>query len=230
MAKPRIHFVRHAETLFNVNGQLQGWCDSPLTERGERQAAALGERFRGERLAAAFTSDLLRTRTTAAAALTGHPHLSPTAMHELREWNFGSWEGKPNASLWGPVFKDHGYTYAPASPDWPHMTADGFDSVIDAVHRHDPSGRAETSGQVSGRLARGLDVVTAAAERAAGSNAGDVLVVTHGAVLGTLLRHLAPTHLLPAGFPNCGIVTVTWHDGDVAIGETDVSCTLPSLV
>ena len=62
------------------------------------------------------------------------------------------------------------------------------------------------------------------------SESGDVLVVTHGAVLGTLLRHLAPGHLMPAGFPNCGIVTVTWHDGDVAIGETDISCTLPSLV
>lgn len=226
MARARVHFVRHAETIFNVNGQLQGWCDSPLTERGERQAAALGERFRDERLAAAFTSDLLRTRTTAAAALTGHPHLPPTQMHELREWNFGSWEGKPNASLWGLVFQDHGYTYAPASPDWPRMTADGFDNVIDSVHRHDPSGRAETSQQVRDRMTQGLDVVMAAAEQAAGSDAGDVLVVTHGAVLGTLLRRLAPGYLLPAGFPHCGIVTVTWHEGDVAVGETDSTCAL----
>jgi broad specificity phosphatase PhoE len=47
-----------------------------------------------------------------------------------------------------------------------------------------------------------LTVVMAAAELAAGSDASDVLVVTHGAILGSLLRRLAPGYLLPAGFPN----------------------------
>lgn len=226
MPESRIHFVRHAETLFNVNGQLQGWCDSPLTERGERQAAALGERMRDVPLAAAFTSDLTRARTTSAAALAGHLQLSLTEMHELREWHFGGWEGQPNASLWGPVFRDHGFAYVPGSPDWPMMTANGFDTVIDAIHRHDPTGRAETSGQVHVRLAQGLTVVMAAAEQAARSGAGDVLVVTHGAVLGSLLRQLAPGCLTPAGFPNCGIVTVTWYEGDMSVAETDSICTL----
>lgn len=226
MSGARIHFVRHAETLFNVNGQLQGWCDSPLTKRGEHQAAALGERLRNVPLAAAFTSDLTRTRTTAAAALAGHPHLSLTEMPELREWNFGAWEGQPNASLWGPVFRDHGYSYVPASPDWPLITANGFDTVIDSIHRHDPSGRAETSEQVHIRLTKGLAVLAAAAEQAAASNAGDVLVVTHGVVLGTLLRHIAPDHILPAGFPNCGLVTVTWHGSRGVVGDVDASCAL----
>ena len=43
------------------------------------------------------------------------------------------------------------------------------------------------------------------------------------------MRPLAPGYLLSAGFPNCGIVIVTWHEGDVAIGETDISCTLHEL-
>jgi broad specificity phosphatase PhoE len=226
MPDARIHLVRHAETLFNVNGQLQGWCDSPLTERGERQAAALGERLRDVPLAAAFSSDLTRTRTTAAAALAGHPHLALTEMPELREWHFGGWEGQPNASLWGPVFRDHGYTYAPASPDWPRMTATGYDTVIDAVHKHDASRRAETAEQVRVRLTKALAVLIAAAEQAASTGAGDVLVVTHGVVLGTLLRRIAPDHILPGGFPNCGMVTATWQDGAVMVGETDDSCAL----
>jgi broad specificity phosphatase PhoE len=231
MPHARIHFVRHAETLFNVRGQLQGWCDSPLTERGERQAAALGERMREVPLATAFTSDLTRTRTTASAALIGHPDVPVLEMRDLREWHFGSWEGQPNDSLWAPVFADHGYSYAPASPDWPKMTADGYDSVLDSVHRHDPSGRAEAAGDVRLRLARGLKVVVAAAEQAARTGEGDVLVVTHGAVLGGMLRHIAPAHLLPAGFPNCGIVTVAWHagKGDVAVGEIDASCALQEM-
>jgi probable phosphoglycerate mutase len=182
-------------------------------------------------VAAAFTSDLTRTRTTASAALIGHPNVPAVAMHDLREWHFGSWEGQPNASLWTPVFSDHGYSYVPASPDWPMMTADGYDSVLDAVHRHDPSGRAEAAEDVRLRLTRGLKVVVAAAEQAARTGEGDVLVVTHGAVLGGMLRHIAPTHLLPAGFPNCGILTVAWREGkgDVAVGEIDAFCALREM-
>lgn len=229
MPAARIHLVRHAETLFNVNGQLQGWCDSPLTERGERQAAALGERLLRVPLAAAFSSDLTRTRTTAAAALAGHPDVPLTVMPELREWHFGGWEGQPNASLWGPVFRDHGYTYAPASSDWPRMTAKGFDTVIDAVHRNDPTRRAETAEQVRLRLAVGLKVLTAVAHNAAAGGAGDILVVTHGVVLGTLLRQIAPDHILPGGFPNCGLITVTVHNGAVNVGDIDASCALATV-
>ena len=220
----RVHFVRHAETLFNVNGQLQGWCDSPLTERGEHQAFALGELMRDVPLAAAFTSDLTRTRTTTEAALVGHPTIVATPLRELREWNFGSFEGQPNPSLWVAVFAKHGYEYAPASAEWAAMTANGLDSIIDAIHDHDPLGRAESAADVNSRLAVGLDIVVAAAEHAAATGAGDILVVTHGAVLGSILRHLLPNSRPQGGFPNCGIVTVTWEDGEITVSEVDGSC------
>jgi probable phosphoglycerate mutase len=210
----RVHFVRHAETLFNVNGQLQGWCDSPLTDRGERQAAALGERLRELPIAAAFTSDLTRTRTTTAAALVGHPDVEPVPMTELREWHLGGWEGKPNAQLWTPVFAEYGYDYAPGSPAWPAMTADGRETVIDTVQRLDPLGRAESAADVRARLTSGLDVILDVAREAD----GDVLVVTHGMVLGTIVRQLLPGHVLAAGFPNCGTITATWSAGDLSIG------------
>jgi broad specificity phosphatase PhoE len=220
----RIHFVRHAETLFNVSGQLQGWCDSPLTERGERQAAALGEWMRDVPLAAAFVSDLTRTRTTMAAALAGHPHLVPTPLRELREWHFGSWEGQPNADLWTPVFDAHGRRYAPGPADWPGVTADGFDSVIDSIHRLDPIGRAETGADVSARVETALEIVIAAAERSTQQGAGDVLVVTHGSVLGSLLRSLDPEHRFGASVPNCGVISVALQDGKWAAAGVDGSC------
>jgi broad specificity phosphatase PhoE len=214
----RVHFVRHAETLFNVNGQLQGWCDSPLSARGELQARALGERMRAVPLAAAFASDLTRTRTTAAAALVGHPGIEPVPTTELREWHLGGWEGQPNASLWGPVFAEYGHDYAPSSPHWQSMTADGLETVIDTVHRLDPLGRAETAADVRTRLTSGLATILAAAEEAH-ETGGEVLAVTHGMVLGTILRQLVPGHAPKAGFPNCGSVTVTWKGGVPSIGE-----------
>lgn len=34
----RLYLMRHGETLFNVQHKIQGWCDSPLTLRGQQQA------------------------------------------------------------------------------------------------------------------------------------------------------------------------------------------------
>ena len=33
-----LYLMRHGETLFNVQHKIQGWCDSPLTEKGIKQA------------------------------------------------------------------------------------------------------------------------------------------------------------------------------------------------
>ena len=36
------YVVRHGQTLFNVMGKVQGWCDTPLTDEGVRAAQSLG--------------------------------------------------------------------------------------------------------------------------------------------------------------------------------------------
>ena len=30
----RLYLMRHGQTLFNTLNRIQGWCDSPLTEKG----------------------------------------------------------------------------------------------------------------------------------------------------------------------------------------------------
>lgn len=37
-----LYLTRHGETMFNVQHRIQGWCDSPLTERGCDQARKMG--------------------------------------------------------------------------------------------------------------------------------------------------------------------------------------------
>ena len=37
-----LYLMRHGETVFNVQERIQGWVDSPLTERGIEQARAAG--------------------------------------------------------------------------------------------------------------------------------------------------------------------------------------------
>ena len=34
----QFYLMRHGQTLFNTLNRIQGWCDSPLTEKGQDQA------------------------------------------------------------------------------------------------------------------------------------------------------------------------------------------------
>ena len=37
----KVYITRHGETLWNIEGRMQGWKDSALTEKGIKQAEAL---------------------------------------------------------------------------------------------------------------------------------------------------------------------------------------------
>lgn len=85
-------YVRHGETLFNVTERAQGWCDSPLTERGLEQARACARRLAGERIDRAFASPSGRAMDTAAIVCAGRGiAISPEP--GLREMYFGTLEG-----------------------------------------------------------------------------------------------------------------------------------------
>ena len=51
------YVVRHGQTLFNVMGKVQGWCDTPLTDEGVRAAQSLGRGLAEVDFSAAYSSD-----------------------------------------------------------------------------------------------------------------------------------------------------------------------------
>jgi broad specificity phosphatase PhoE len=85
--------VRHGQTLDNVAGIAQGWNDSALSEAGKTQVQHLGERLSAMKPTALYSSPLGRALATAEAiaAATGLPI---TQLPELREMNYGGWEGR----------------------------------------------------------------------------------------------------------------------------------------
>ncbi len=92
--------ARHGETEENAQGRWLGLRDSPLTETGRRQAMDLGERLKAEGpWAVIVTSPLGRAVATAAllAARLKAPVLAPE--RELREYDFGEWDGLTPAEL-----------------------------------------------------------------------------------------------------------------------------------
>jgi broad specificity phosphatase PhoE len=85
--------IRHGETVHNVDGIAQGWNDSALSPRGEQQVAALARRIAAMEVDTIYSSTLGRALSTARAiaSLTGH---GITTLDELREMNYGDWEGQ----------------------------------------------------------------------------------------------------------------------------------------
>lgn len=83
--------IRHGETPLNVARVLQP-AHTPLSERGQAQAAALAQRLAGAGLAGILSSDLPRARQTAEhlARATG---LQVTHTALLQERNFGDLRG-----------------------------------------------------------------------------------------------------------------------------------------
>ncbi|PZT70300.1 histidine phosphatase family protein [Streptomyces sp. SW4] len=90
--------VRHGETPWHAENRYAGRTDVPLTERGLKQAAALGEWAAGQRLDAVLCSPLTRARLTAepAAAALG---LTPRVDERLYEVDFGRGEGMTRAEM-----------------------------------------------------------------------------------------------------------------------------------
>ena len=88
----QIYIARHGETEWNAQGRIQGHTDIALTARGRRQAAALARRLAGVAFAAAYCSDLSRTRETAQIIL-GEGAAPLHATPQLREYHKGVFEG-----------------------------------------------------------------------------------------------------------------------------------------
>lgn len=82
-------FIRHAET--DLAGKFCGHADPPINAAGHRQIDKLLESLRSEKIAAIFTSDLERAKTTA-RALAEFFAVPCVARQDLREIGFGAWE------------------------------------------------------------------------------------------------------------------------------------------
>ncbi len=93
-----IYLVRHGSVVGAETRRFIGHLDVALSPAGEAEAAALGRRLAGSKLAAAYCSDLARTRRT--AEILTRPHgLEAVPVPELREFSMGRWEGLTAAEI-----------------------------------------------------------------------------------------------------------------------------------
>ena len=93
-----IYLLRHGETLFNVQNKTQGWCDSPLTQRGVEQCKIAGKTLaaRGLVFDRLYSSTSERCCDTLELAVeAGWGEVRPyERLKGLKEHNFGAFEAK----------------------------------------------------------------------------------------------------------------------------------------
>ncbi|MFC6974917.1 histidine phosphatase family protein [Halomicroarcula sp. GCM10025709] len=132
--------ARHGETHWNRESRVQGWAPTGLTDRGQEQAAALGEavaeRYAVDRI---VSSDLQRTRETTAGVLDGGSDLPDPAFDaDWRERGFGVLQGLLAEDLFEryPAHDDGDSVSAlPAAPENGETVAGFRDRVRDSWTR-----------------------------------------------------------------------------------------------
>ncbi len=89
-------YVRHGKTELNKGGseeRLRGWLPVPLSEQGQQQAEAAGQKLHGLEPNTFTSSDLPRALQTAAII---QPHVNTPAQPDpaVRDWNTGDLAGQ----------------------------------------------------------------------------------------------------------------------------------------
>ncbi|MCD6022718.1 MAG: fructose-2,6-bisphosphatase [Actinomycetia bacterium] len=161
-----LFLVRHGLTAV-TGSRLYGRTEGiHLDERGNRQAAALVERFEGVRLSALYSSPLERCVETLEPLATAR-RLELRTSEALIEMDAGDWTGRTLASLrrtklWDTVQRSPSRFHFPAGESFLDAEARVLDQIEEIVSRHP----------------RGL-----------------VVVGTHGDLVGMLVSHYTGAHL-----------------------------------
>jgi broad specificity phosphatase PhoE len=98
LSTTRLILVRHGETRANREFRYIGARDDALTEHGQAQAEKLAGALSTLPVAAIYSSPLQRAYHTALPIATHHS-LAVQVVDDLRESNFGEWEGLSRAEV-----------------------------------------------------------------------------------------------------------------------------------
>lgn len=184
-----LYITRHGETLWNIEGRLQGHLDSELSPLGRAQAQALAARVSELEPTHLYTSDLGRALQTARAIALAC-ELKPVQDARLRERHLGVFQG-----------------LTPAQIRQRHR------QVWNTFQQRDPDFVIPTGESARQRARRTLEALKELAERHAGER---IVVVGHGGTLDSIYR--ACTELTLGArrtFPmtNASLNTVDYRQG-----------------
>jgi alpha-ribazole phosphatase len=175
----RLILIRHGQVEERFAGRFVGSTDAALSPAGLRQARDLASWLAGKKPGVCFCSPMQRCVETARTAVAGLP-LQPVPDPDLREVDFGEWEGLSFTAIAG---KDA--------------------ATVDRWARFEPGFRFPGGESIADFMRR----INAAADRMAAAPQETVVAFTHGGVIRFMLcsllrldpRSAAAFEIRPAG-------------------------------
>lgn len=156
------YITRHGETEWNVQNRMQGWGDSALTENGVRNAKLLGERLKEVDFHAIYSSSSKRTQATS-ELIRGTRNIPIILDEKLREIHMGDWEGKTRVFL-------------------EENDSTNFHAFWNTPHLYVPT-KGEKFLDLQERVLKAINEIQQTYE------SGNILIVTHTAVIKVLLAY-----------------------------------------
>lgn len=210
------YIARHGKTIMNTLDRVQGWCDSPLTKEGIDAARYLGYGLSDIRFRTVYCSDLRRTRQTAQIILgaMGQDDLPIIELPGLREACFGSFEADLNYTMW---YNAALYLHYLSIDD---MLKDilakniSYRDVLNAIKLLDKMGLAEDFSQVEARTQESLKEI---AENEIQFGNGNILVISHGMSILSMLLGLGGDKLFTKPLDNADVCKVTYQNGEFTV-------------
>ena len=191
---PTLYLTRHGETEWNLEKRMQGFKDSPLTQKGRQNARDLGHRLRNVPLDHLYVSPIGRVQETV-RMMNLDPSIPVTIDERLREMHMGTWEGRTAAEI-----------------EMAHPLAHA--AFWQTPHAYIPES-GESFDEVRERILSFLERLAVHAEHE------NILIVTHGIFLNILLTHLQqkPFATLwdPQFIHGTSLTIVTYQDGEALI-------------
>lgn len=180
------YVFRHGETPLNAKNIWQGTSADPkLTERGEKQAAGLGQKLVGLGIEKIYCSPFLRAKQT--ANIVNEFVQAPIEMREnLRECCFGVAEGR---------------TMAEVSERWLGLMQDILYPTPETWDRKYPGEGSESKHQVFDRVHKTLLAIARCSDEQV------IGISTHGGVMSSLLAGL---NSFGVDLPNCCVAEIKY--------------------
>lgn len=168
----RIHFIRHAITIANEEGKYAGITESPVSARGIAELKKKTEEFIYPPADKVYVSPLKRCIATASFI---YPDGYARVVPELREMNFGDFEGKRACDLMG-------------RQDYKQFLRGGLDN---------PAPNGESLRKVVERCCEGVRFIVEDVMKSGYKNSA---VVTHGGVIMNILSCFGLPKMNPNDF------------------------------